>query len=290
MNVRLQEPRRHIWTLSVLFKLICLPLLLLAGTARAQPALYFVHVDHLNTPRLVANAAGTAVWIWDQQEPFGDNVTDENPSGIGTFELALRLPGQRYDTETSLYYNYFRDFDPTIGSFKESDRVGLRGGLNTYAYVGGNPVADTDMFGLSPGDIFPTEAAASSDADHYLDQFGSRLQRFLIGPAYFTKVKKLSACPDTYTYSVVPVITGMPPAVGKVGGVIAGYTRHGLNQAIGREGLGVSIKSILNAVRSPTSVAASRGGTTVYTGADGTTVVVNQGGKVVTTYGVPRGP
>src|SRR5688572_25682184 len=55
--------------------------------------LYFVHVDHLNTPRLVADAAGTTVWRWDQQEPFGVNVPDENPSGLGAFDLPLRLPG-----------------------------------------------------------------------------------------------------------------------------------------------------------------------------------------------------
>ena len=56
---------------------------------------YFIEVDHLDTPRLVADAAGTTVWKWDQQEPFGDNVANENPSGLGAFDLPLRLPGQR---------------------------------------------------------------------------------------------------------------------------------------------------------------------------------------------------
>jgi hypothetical protein len=49
--------------------------------------------DYLNTPRLVADAAGTTVWKWDQQEPFGNNVADENPSGLGAFDLPLRPPG-----------------------------------------------------------------------------------------------------------------------------------------------------------------------------------------------------
>jgi len=56
---------------------------------------FFIHTDHLNTPRLVANSSGTTVWRWDQQEPFGDNVANENPSGLGAFDLPLRLPGQR---------------------------------------------------------------------------------------------------------------------------------------------------------------------------------------------------
>jgi len=40
---------------------------------------FFIHTDHLNTPRLVANSGGTTVWRWDQQEPFGVSVPDENP-------------------------------------------------------------------------------------------------------------------------------------------------------------------------------------------------------------------
>jgi uncharacterized protein RhaS with RHS repeats len=45
------------------------------------PPLHFIHVDHLNTPRLVANAAGQTVWRWDQQEPFGVNVPDGESVG-----------------------------------------------------------------------------------------------------------------------------------------------------------------------------------------------------------------
>ncbi|MGH9692796.1 MAG: RHS repeat domain-containing protein, partial [Bryobacteraceae bacterium] len=109
---------------------------------------YFVHVDHLNTPRLVADATGTTVWRLDQAEPFGNNPADEDPSGLGAFELPLRLPGQYLDKETNLHYNYFRDYDASIGRYGESDRIDLRGGLNTYAYVGGNPLSWRDTFGL----------------------------------------------------------------------------------------------------------------------------------------------
>jgi RHS repeat-associated protein len=108
----------------------------------------YVHADHLNTPRLVANAAGTPVWLWDQSEPFGNNVANENPSGLGTFEFVLRFPGQYFDRETFLYYNYFRDYDPSLGRYVQSDPIGLEGGLNTYAYVGGNPISSTDSLGL----------------------------------------------------------------------------------------------------------------------------------------------
>ena len=114
----------------------------------AVAQLYFIEVDHLNTPRLVANAAGTTVWQWNQQEPFGDNVADENPSGLGNFDLPLRLPGQRYDQEIGLHYNLARDYWPDGGRYVESDPIGLRGGMNSYVYVRSTPVKYSDKFGL----------------------------------------------------------------------------------------------------------------------------------------------
>jgi len=60
------------------------------------------------------------------------------------------LPGQYLDEETGLYQNYFRDYDPEIGRYIESDPVGLNGGVNTYGYVGGNPVNAVDPLGLYP--------------------------------------------------------------------------------------------------------------------------------------------
>jgi RHS repeat-associated protein len=109
----------------------------------------FVHADHLNTPRLVADSTGTTVWRWDQQEPFGVNVPDENPSGLGAFDLPLRLPGQYFDKETGLHHNARRDYDSAIGRFPESDPIGLRGGLNTYAYSENDPIRFSDPSGLA---------------------------------------------------------------------------------------------------------------------------------------------
>jgi RHS repeat-associated protein len=90
------------------------------------------------------------VWRWDQQEPFGSNPADLDPDANSVaFDLPLRLPGQRYDKETGLHYNFYRDFEPSLGIYKESDLVGLTGGLNTYAYVAGDPLRYADIFGLA---------------------------------------------------------------------------------------------------------------------------------------------
>jgi len=111
-------------------------------------ALYFVYPDHLNTPRLIADAAGTTVWRWDNQEPFGNDTPNGDPNSTGTtFEFPLRFPGQYADRETNLNYNYFRDYDPTIGRYVQSDPIGLDGGINTYVYAL-NPLAQIDPMGL----------------------------------------------------------------------------------------------------------------------------------------------
>ena len=110
-----------------------------------------IHPDHLNTPRLIANSTGTTVWRWDQGEPFGNDVPNNNPSGTGAFDFPLRFPGQYFDRETALHYNMMRDYDPSIGRYVESDPIGLVGGLNTYAYVRSIPLFAVDLYGLAAG-------------------------------------------------------------------------------------------------------------------------------------------
>src|SRR5467141_219513 len=101
----------------------------------AEAKLYYIHVDHLNTPRLIADQNQRTVWRDDNTEPFGDSAPDENPSGLGVFDLPLRLPGQYFDKETNLHYNFYRDYNASIASYVQSDPIGLAADLNTYAYV-----------------------------------------------------------------------------------------------------------------------------------------------------------
>jgi RHS repeat-associated protein len=70
-----------------------------------------------------------------------------------TVAYNLRFPGQVFDGQAGLHQNGFRDYDPAIGGYIHSDPIGLDGGLNTYAYVGGNPMLRTDRLGLAASDV-----------------------------------------------------------------------------------------------------------------------------------------
>lgn len=111
------------------------------------PLVYYIHADHLNAPRVAMDRSNNLRWRW-LTEPFGTGVAEEDPSSLGALQIALRLPGQLYDAETGLHYNGFRDYDPLLGRYTQSDPIGLQGGINTYAYVGGNPLSYTDPDGL----------------------------------------------------------------------------------------------------------------------------------------------
>ncbi|HYS84843.1 MAG TPA: fibronectin type III domain-containing protein [Bradyrhizobium sp.] len=120
-----------------------------ARTGAATAQIYYIQVDHLNTARLIQDQARNTVWRWDQREPFGNDVPNGDPNNIGTtFDFPLRFPGQYFDRETNLAYNYFRDYDPAIGRYVRSDPLGIKAGLNTYAYVTSNPLVLVDPRGL----------------------------------------------------------------------------------------------------------------------------------------------
>ncbi|UOD27739.1 RHS repeat protein [Massilia violaceinigra] len=121
----------------------------------AEENAYYVYADHLATPRVITRASDNKmVWRWDGANPFGEDQPDENPNRVGNFAYNLRFPGQYYDRETNLHYNYFRDYDPQTGRYVQSDPMGLQGGINTYGYVEANPLRKTDPSGLQsvPGE------------------------------------------------------------------------------------------------------------------------------------------
>ena len=146
--------REYVWLGST-------PVAMLTPGAAAgdPPEVYYIHTDHLDTPRVVVDRNDGVRWNW-LAEPFGTTAPDTNPQGLGVFTQNLRFPGQYADAETGLFYNYFRDYDASTGRYAQPDPIGLAGGINTYAYVEGNPVSYVDPLGLQAITIPAPVAAA----------------------------------------------------------------------------------------------------------------------------------
>lgn len=117
------------------------------------PVVYPILTDHLGTPRKILNPAGSLVWSWDAKDPYGYQAPNELESGT-VFTFDLRFPGQRYDKQTGLFHNGFRDYDSKLGRYVQADPIGLEGGWNHYTYAGADPIQKYDFFGLKFGEGF----------------------------------------------------------------------------------------------------------------------------------------
>jgi RHS repeat-associated protein len=108
--------------------------------------------DHLGTPLAMFDAAGTQTWSLDL-----DIYCQVRELG-GTREACpFRFPGQYEDTETGLYYNRFRYYDPEAGGYICQDPIGLAGGNPTlYGYVR-DPMVWVDKLGLKGCTVKPPD-------------------------------------------------------------------------------------------------------------------------------------
>ena len=107
---------------------------------------YWYQNDHLGTPQKIIAENGAVVWS-ARYDGFGGAVV-----GVETVVNHLRFPGQYHDSETGLHYNWHRYYDPATGRYISADPIGLDGGINLYAYVGGNSINAVDPWGLTEWD------------------------------------------------------------------------------------------------------------------------------------------
>ncbi len=138
-------------------------------------SIIYLFSDHLNTPRIGMDQASQIIWRNDSVG-FGEQAANDDPDGDSNATVVnLRFPGQYFDQESKLHYNWNRYYDPETGRYITSDPIGLDEGGNTYLYANANPIIYIDLFGLygSEWDIFPPVAwpQISDEADELKHDF-----------------------------------------------------------------------------------------------------------------------
>jgi RHS repeat-associated protein len=130
------------------------PLAVIEHAAVSSPErILYLELDQLGTPRKAKDASGKVHWRWDS-DGYGSTPANEDPDGDGLkTTINLRFPGQYYDRESGLHYNWNRYYSPRLGRYISSDPIGLEGGDNQYGYALANPISYTDPTGEIPAAV-----------------------------------------------------------------------------------------------------------------------------------------
>jgi len=117
-----------------------------------------VHVDQLHRPMKMTDGSGSAVWS-AVYSPFGGAYTLS-----GSETLNARFPGQWFQLEAGLHYNWHRHYDPTLGRYTQPDPLGFVDGPSVFSYARLSPNIWIDQKGLRsktqsypPGYLYPPD-------------------------------------------------------------------------------------------------------------------------------------
>ena len=139
-----------------------------AWFGNARETLAYLHLNHLGAPEAATDAQAKPVWL-ARYSGFGMVAVSHKGDG---FVQPLRLPGQYEDSETGLYYNDHRYYDPRAGRYLSPDPLGLQADINSYAYVSNNPLRYVDPEGLV---LFAFDGTGNSMNTNWLESEGSSL-------------------------------------------------------------------------------------------------------------------
>lgn len=215
---------------------------------------YYYHNDGLGSIVQLTNPSGSIIQSY-QYDAYGNIIQKQ-----GNLPNQFTYTGRELDSESGLYYYRNRYYDPKIGRFTSQDPLGMVDGPNLYTYVNNNPINFIDPWGFSKKNNNVKEELGLVE-----DYFGI----------------------DLLVLGIIAAVEPTPAGEVALVGRIAGYTKHGLEQAIGREGKGVAAKAILGAVKNPIKIIRQSGGRIKYIGKQAT-VIINRMGKIITTWGQPR--
>jgi RHS repeat-associated protein len=235
----------------------------------------YLHHDQAGSTRLLTGSTGTVTGKCTYSA-YGAPTCE----GISTTPLGY--DSQYTSTDTGLIYLRNRVYDPTTAQFLTVDPLDAIT-HEPYSYAGDNPLNESDLSGRE---------SLLGEIGHFLEPlnpvkyYEEEIESYENGCGYFASVA------HGLEGAVVGVLdasgAGEEGAAAEEGAAgieaeITGFTRHGLEQALGREGVGVNEQAMLDAVNAPERVVQEANGTTRFIGKDAT-VVLSSEGSVVTTW------
>ena len=140
--------------------------LAVVDAVNTTPVILNVHADHLGRPVKMTNSAKASVWDV-VYTPWGAPHTL-----TGAQTLNERFPGQWFQLESGLHYNWHRHYDPSLGRYTQPDPLGFVDGPGVYGYAGGSPLRYVDKDGrlkVKPGS--PISMAVQLCLQALLDYF-----------------------------------------------------------------------------------------------------------------------
>lgn len=264
----------------------------LLGIVNPNGYTYYIHTNHLGKPESATHQNKTMVWR-SYNWAFDRHIPLDSIGGLN-----IGFPGQYYDAETGNWYNGFRDYDARIGRYLQSDPIGLAGGSNTYAYVGGDPISYVDPLGLEGVGSWTYPAGPMRD-QYYAAQRGEITSNFSIGAGGFGQFGVNTVSIDSGlavdTRGTVCVYSNICPGAGPgtplqgelglTGGIGTGALCSGQEEANGAYWmLGQGIAGQGQVLKSPSGLSISRGFVGVGGNPGGGPMRGAGGMKCLTTY------
>ncbi len=259
--------RRHLHAFLLAFLFV-----LSISTANADVATTYFHNDISGSPMVATDAVGNVVWK-ESYRPYGDKLRNEPASRNDTNKIGYA--GSPFDASTGLSYMGARYYDPQIGRFMGIDPVGFQEdnihSFNRYAYANNNPYRYIDRDGRQSTDILYNvwnRAFGNSAGPNANGAMGLEVAKQGLVQGYFDGMKMSAEVGLTVSSlglggvgSIVAAESGganilIRKIIAKDGTEITGFTKHGVDRAVGDGGkrAGTKPQAILDALRNPKSI------------------------------------